>query len=551
MTRTSGWTLIMVLAIFGTSSAGLAEPKAPPTGDWVGWAYLDEGSDLPLRMRVEPGPDGLVARFDELVGRRYDLPVETLEWTPARFFLRRVRPDGKVITLEGTIDGERASGSIDWVGHHGDFELDHSPRRISRTPPEQFKDLEGIYRLDPGGDLVISSRFWGELLFTRIATGRFGTLFPVDTDRFFAGSAMYVPWPVHAEASFVRDDQGRVTGIEWKEAGRPAIHGDRTELVEQQVAFESDGATLAGTILRPAGAQPLPGAVVLGGSNWADREVNRRDASIFASFGMVTLIYDKRGFGESGGEETVPFSQTARDAAAAVRFLRSRPGVIADQVGLTGRSRSGWIAPLAASIDPSIDFLVLFVPPAVSPASQETTRRLHELEDDGVGPQKRELVRRMLDAAWAYAATGKGWETYAKLRREAVEAGVPDDVVEPAKSDDPDWEWTRMNMAYDPLPTLETVKTPLIALFGAKDRNVVPEINRPRMDAALKRAGNPDYRLVVVPKADHGLRIVTEGKDVPLHRRVGFGPSGWPDVEAWLRDRVALWGRPANAAGGS
>lgn len=512
-----------------------------PVGDWAGWAYFDEGFDMPLRVRIECSHEGLTARFDELVNRRYDLPVERVEWTPPTLLLERKRPDGSLISLEGELEGGVLRGRLEWTGHAAEFDLSLSDRSISRTPPSAFDDLPGSYRLEDGGHVVVSSRFWGELLFTRVDTGRFGTLFPVDTDLFFAGSAMYVPSPVHADIRFLRDDERKVTGIEWSE-GAKLLRGEKTDIVEEEIEFESDGTRLHGTILRPARSPPLPGVVVLGGSNWTDRETNRRDASILASFGLVTLIYDKRGFGESGGIAVVSFRQTAGDAAAAVRFLAKRPDVIDRQTGLSGRSRSGWIAPLAASLEPDVDFLLLFVPPAVSPAVQETTRRVNELQDAGASPEVVSLVRAMLDQAWVWAETGEGWERYARLRAESVAAGVPEEVLESADRDDPGWEWTRLNMGYDPVPVLETVRVPLLALFGEKDRNVVPQDNLPRMHEALKKAGNVDVRLLVIPDANHGLRMVEEGESPLPHRQIGFGPSGWPEVETWLRSHVDLWG---------
>lgn len=146
----------------------------------------------------------------------------------------------------------------------------------------------------------------------------------------------------------------------------------------------------------------------------------------------------------------------------------------------------------------------------------------------------------MLEATWAYASTGAGWEAYETARERALGAEVPDEIFEPADSLDPDWEWTRLNMDYDPLPALEQLDVPLLALFGGRDRNVVVADNVPAMRAALDRGGNPDFELFIVPGADHGLREVTEGQPLPMHRRFGFGSAGWPKLAAWLAERFDL-----------
>lgn len=533
---------LSLLSLLIIAPALAAEPPAAGDalpGDWVGWAYLDEGGDLPLRLRIDRDGEGLRVRFDELVAKRYDLPAE-LSWEPPRLVVTRERPTGARIVLRGTLEDGTIRGRMDWSGYEGRFDLSRSPEPIARIPPELFEGLTGTYRVSPERSLVVTSRFWGELLVTDLATGRFATLFPVDTDSFFVGAAMYLPAPVHARVRFVRNDDDEVVSVNWDEVAGLALSGPRSALVEEEVSFESDGVRLAGTFLRPAGSGPFPAAVVLPGSGWTDRQAGRHDAEILASFGMAALIYDKRGNGESGGEPTVPFRQTARDAAAALALVAAREDVLSDQVGLTGRSRGGWIAPLAATMAPRTAFLVLFVPPAVSPAVQETTRRLNLLRDAGFSDEQLDDARSMLDAAWRYAATGEGWDQYAAARERVAAAGAPDEIFEAAEADDPDWQWVRLNMAYDPIPALESLRIPLLALFGEEDRNVVVAENLPAMRAALERGGNSDHELFVVPGADHGLREVTGDPNLPLHRRVGFGSAGWPRVASWLRERFDL-----------
>lgn len=508
-------------------------------GDWVGWAYLDEGGDLPLRLRIDRDAEGLRVRFDELVSRRYDLPAR-LSWEPPRLVVTRDRPGGSRIVLDGTLEGARIRGRMSWSGLEGDFDLSRAPEAIARIPPEAIGDLTGIYRLSPERSLIVTSRFWGELLVTDVATGRFATLFPSDTDRFFVGGAMYMPSPIHARLRFERNDDGEAIAAHWEEGTTGTLSGPRIALVEEEVAFTSDGVRLVGTFIRPAGPGPFPAAVVLPGSNWTDREAGRRDAEILASFGMATFIYDKRGNGGSGGDPTVPFRQTARDAAAALARIADREDVRSDQVGLTGRSRGGWIAPLAATLAPRAAFLVLFVPPAVSPAAQETTRRLNLLRGERFSDEQIEAARTMLDAAWEYAATGEGWKAYAIARRRAAEAGVPEPIFEPADSADAAWEWTRLNMRYDPIPVLESLDVPLLALFGEEDRNVVVSENLPLMRGALERGGHPDFELFVVPGANHGLRDIRQTGDLASHRQVGFGSAGWPRVARWLAERIDL-----------
>jgi pimeloyl-ACP methyl ester carboxylesterase len=478
-------------------------------------------------------------RFDELSRRAYDLPALIVEWTPPRLVIERTRPNGQRIRLEGELDGDEIHGRIAWVDSRGSFELVRAVEPIAHIAPETFADLQGSYRLGPDRTLVIGSRFWGELIYTDLATGRQGTLFPRDRDVFYVGGANYVPRPVEAHLRFFRNEDGKPERVEWHAGDGATVSGPHLGIEAEDVRFVSGHVELAGTLLRPSGGERRAAAVVLGGSNWAGRDACRRDAEILTSFGLTTLIFDRRGNGESQGEAVHSFQDDATDALAAVRFLRARADVVGDQIGVTGRSQSGWVAPITATLgDKEVAFLVLFVPPAISPADQEKTRRTNVLADAGFDADTQDLVRRHVDAAIRYAETHRSWEEYAALRARAVAAGIPDDELESATPDDPEWKWGELNWRYDPVPTLERVKTPTLALFGAADRNVVPAENLPRMRRALERAGNRDATLIEVPGADHGLVTLPPGASkLPFHRGSAIGNQGWPTVQRWLAAR--------------
>src|SRR5262249_45407482 len=156
--------------------------------------------------------------------------------------------------------------------------------------------------------------------------------------------------------------------------------------------------------------------VVLGGSNWTTRASIRRDADAFAALGLAALVYDARGVGESTGDSVCSFEDSAADARAAVDALAARPDVDPKRIRPFGRSRGGWIAPLAASRRRDVAFLVLAVPPAISPEKQETTRRLGEFRAAGHGEAEQREAREYLDLLWKAIDSQEAWDRYAALR---------------------------------------------------------------------------------------------------------------------------------------
>jgi pimeloyl-ACP methyl ester carboxylesterase len=531
------------------AAAPVRHTESPLAGDWAGWAYFDnDRGDTPLRLRVVSSGPSLVARFDEVPSKQYDLPAHASLSPSGQVSIDRERPNGQHISLSGKLQGDIITGTLQWVTLKGHFELIRSAEPIARIPPEAFRDLKGVYQLGPERALVISMREWGELLYTDLGAGQQGTLFSVDRDSFFVGGAMYTPRPVTAHVRFLRTD-GQVQGVEWKSVGGETLHGDHVAFREEDITFRNGAVELSGTLIRPAVDGALPAIVVICGSNWTDRSACRRDGDLFPAFGVASFVFDRRGFGKSGGNRVHSFSDDADDALQAIATLRARPDIRKDDVGISGRSQGGWISPLAASRSADVHFMVLFVAPAVSPAEQEMTRRTHELEDAGFDAKSLAREREMFQQAIDYSISRRGWDRYSALRKEAKAAGIPDDVLEDEDQKSDDWEWGRLHWRYDPIPALEKVHCPVIALFGGADRNVVVADNLPPMKAALERAGNRDVTLLVVPGAAHSLLSVPTGKDAPpLHRLTGGGTQGWPDVARWLLTRVRHGGDRSGSA---
>lgn len=153
------------------------------------------------------------------------------------------------------------------------------------------------------------------------------------------------------------------------------IKAQLQEVTTENIRFESEGITLAGTIYTP---QHSDAAVVLVHGSGQEHRM-KEFASLLAQNGILVLTYDKRGVGESGGTYMGPEVGTnnvdscnltllAKDANAAINTLHERDKNI--PIGLVGFSQAGWIIPIAASNNSSVDFMVLFSGPIISTLEQ-------------------------------------------------------------------------------------------------------------------------------------------------------------------------------------
>jgi dipeptidyl aminopeptidase/acylaminoacyl peptidase len=125
----------------------------------------------------------------------------------------------------------------------------------------------------------------------------------------------------------------------------------------------------------PAQSGPVPAVVFGHGSGPATKESCNAFgmANGFLARGYATLCFDKRGTGQSTGQFINPvplnsfliFEELGSDIAAGVAFLRNRPEIDPNRIGIAGGSQAGWIVPIAAAkTQPA--FMLLIVGPTVS-----------------------------------------------------------------------------------------------------------------------------------------------------------------------------------------
>jgi uncharacterized protein len=126
---------------------------------------------------------------------------------------------------------------------------------------------------------------------------------------------------------------------------------------EELVRFACGDLKLEGLLARPGGTAPVPGAVVChphpmyGGSMHNNVVEAVLDAMWQA--GYATLRFNFRGVGASEGEYDGDEGEVL-DARAAVKFIASQPGVLADQIILAGYSFGAAVAVREGMPDPAV-----------------------------------------------------------------------------------------------------------------------------------------------------------------------------------------------------
>jgi uncharacterized protein len=124
----------------------------------------------------------------------------------------------------------------------------------------------------------------------------------------------------------------------------------------ERVEFGVDGITLVGDLRVPAAGGRGPGLVFTGPFTGVRDQVTGLYAERLAAAGFVTLAFDHRNFGESGGQprrHEDPQGKLA-DLRAAVSFMRACPEADPERIGAVGICLGGGYALKFAAFDPRV-----------------------------------------------------------------------------------------------------------------------------------------------------------------------------------------------------
>jgi pimeloyl-ACP methyl ester carboxylesterase len=415
--------------------------------------------------------------------------------------------------------------------------------RVLPLAESLLREYAGVYQWSP--EAFVYLQLWNELaganqLVAFDESGEVRTLYPTDRDRFFAGPGTAMPTAIESRVTFQRDAAGTLASLTWQRGDAPLRTAHRVHIEHREdVRFTHGPVQLAGTLIKPGHPGKRPAVILVHGSGPQNRDGILPFARFLIRRGMAVLAYDKRGVGGSTGDwTTASFEDLAGDVVAAFDYLQSRPDIDAEQVGLFGVSQAGWIMPLAAVRVTDIAFLISVSGAGVSGAETAIDHARHEMSANGMQPQLVDQIIGIMKLQIAFARTGEGWGQYAAAREKlATRLGAPPDNF-PATPDHAYWQSMRRLYLYDPGPTLRQLQVPTLALFGELDNNILAEKNTNAWEAALKAAGNRDYTLRTLPRANHIHLEAKVGNNAEIKTLRRFVPEYFTTIHQWLATRI-------------
>lgn len=351
-----------------------------------------------------------------------------------------------------------------------------------------------------------------------------------------------------------------VTKSEGGAAGAPSRPQEPTlplpyRVEEVTVPNGEAGVELAGTLTLPEGDGPFPAAVLVSGSGPQDRDealMGHRPFYVLSDHltrqGIAVLRYDDRGVGGSTGDFATATSEDfASDALAAVAWLRQRPEIDPEAVGIVGHSEGGLVGPMAAVRSTDVAYVVMLAGPGlpgadILMAQGELIAKAMGTPDSVVALNTR-TQKRMIDAVMGEpdrddaAALLRGIldEAIATLPAEAREQAEQTKETQIAQINSP---WFRYFLSYDPRPTLRRLRVPVLALNGEKDLQVPWEANLEAIEQALREGGNPDFTVRMLPGLNHLFQTADTGAPAEYGMiEETMSPVALEAVSDWILER--------------
>ncbi len=305
---------------------------------------------------------------------------------------------------------------------------------------------------------------------------------------------------------------------------------------QEDISFKNGDVTLAGTLLLPLKQEPSAAVVFLHGSGAEGRFGSRFLAEHFTRYGIAALIYDKRGVGKSTGDwKASDFDDLARDAIAAVEFLRQRKEIKGKQIGVYGHSQGGMIAPLVSVRSKDVAFVISGAGSAVPLYEAEVNSITNQVRAQGISGNELSEATVFIKMFVNVLRTGQGWEQFAAATEKARQTKWYPMLRVPPQ-DNWFWSYYRRIADYNAAEHWSKVNVPVLLIYGERDAYVPVAQSISNIDRALNRAGNKDYTIVLLPRASHAFNIEPEaGQPFEWWRMA----SGFPDLlTAWIIQRT-------------
>jgi pimeloyl-ACP methyl ester carboxylesterase len=330
----------------------------------------------------------------------------------------------------------------------------------------------------------------------------------------------------------------------------------------EEVLFKNEvaGIVLSGTLTIPSSDQhKLPAVILISGygphdrdAEWAGHKPFLVISDYLTKRGISVLRYDDRGFGKSNGDYHSSTSlDFSTDVESAIRFLKKRAEIDSNRIGLIGHSDGAMIAPIVASKEKRMAFIVMLA--GLGTTGKEVMISRQALLEQRMGRSQEEIQQSKEHLEQLIEIVISSQDKVSRVRRlkdfaAQAKDEIPESEIPPGMSKDEfisrrvellSSPWFKYFFSYDPGPDLQNVACPVLALCGDKDVQVPSRENLNAIGNALARGGNKNIVIKELPGINHMFQECTTGMiDEYIKIEQTFSPMVLKEIAEFIRDNT-------------
>jgi fermentation-respiration switch protein FrsA (DUF1100 family) len=313
---------------------------------------------------------------------------------------------------------------------------------------------------------------------------------------------------------------------------------------DEDVTYDNkiQNVTLAATLTIPQGKGPFPAVVLITGSGAQDRDeslLGHKPFLVLSDYltrhGIAVLRADDRGTAKSTGDfATATTADFATDAEAGIAYLKTRPEIDHNKIGLIGHSEGGAIAPMIAARNKDVAFIVMMAGTGV-PGDQILVAQGEAIAiasgkspaDAAKNAAKEKEMLTLVETEKDQAVLEK--ELKEKMAGDLPEAQIGIQIKQVTSP------WFRYFLTYDPATALRKVTCPVLAINGSLDKQVLPNQNLPAIRKALQESGNKQYEVDELPGLNHLFQTAKTGSPAEYSQiEETISPVALEKLSTWI-----------------
>lgn len=320
------------------------------------------------------------------------------------------------------------------------------------------------------------------------------------------------------------------------------------------INYKANNIKLAGTLTLPKNKKQPTVVILISGSGPQNRNqeiLGHKPFLVLSDHltknGIAVLRFDDRGVEASEGtQKDATSADFATDVEAAINYLKTRNDIDAKKIGLIGHSEGGFIASIVAANNKNIAFVVLLAAPGVNGAEVLLTQTNKAYELAGLSKEHINFNNKVSKYIFNLVKTEKNREQLEHsiidylndVKNQAPESYINQltNAVIKAQAETLSNPWMTYFIRTQPKQFLKNIYSPVLALNGEKDFQVLPKINLNGIEKALKK--NKDVTIKELKSLNHLFQTCETGAfDEYAKIEETFAPKALEIITTWINKR--------------